>query len=86
MNKKNAWEAYDEAALAELESLSADYIDFISANKTERECVATAIAQAREAGYISLDEARAASFVKNSSVAISTCPIRPAALILGASV
>ena len=60
MEHKNAWLAYDEPQLAELEKLATDYIDFISANKTERECVATAIEQAREAGYVSLDEARAA--------------------------
>ena len=57
MEHKNAWLAYDEPQLAELEKLAANYIEFISANKTERECVATAIEQAREAGYISLDEA-----------------------------
>lgn len=60
MEHKNAWLAYDEPQLAELEKLATNYIDFISANKTERECVATAIEQAREAGYVSLDEARAA--------------------------
>ena len=51
MEHKNAWLAYDEPQLAELEKLATNYIDFISANKTERECVATAIEQAREAGY-----------------------------------
>ena len=60
MEHKNAWLEYDEPQLAELEKLATDYIDFISANKTERECVATAIEQAREAGYVSLDEAHAA--------------------------
>ena len=60
MEHKNAWLAYNEPQLAELEKLATDYIDFISANKTERECVATAIEQARKAGYVSLDEARAA--------------------------
>ena len=60
LEHKNAWLAYDEPQLAELEKLATNYIDFISANKTERECVATAIEQAREAGYVSLDEARAA--------------------------
>ncbi len=60
MEHKNAWNSYDDAALAELESLAQDYRRFISENKTERECAATAIAMAREAGYISLDEARAA--------------------------
>ena len=60
MEHPNAWNSYDDAALSELESLAQDYRRFISENKTERECAATAIAMAREAGYISLDEARAA--------------------------
>lgn len=60
MEHPNAWNSYDEAALSELESLAQDYRRFISENKTERECAATAIAMAREAGYVSLDEARAA--------------------------
>ena len=60
LEHKNAWNSYDDAALAELEKLAQDYRRFISENKTERECAATAIAMAREAGYISLDEARAA--------------------------
>lgn len=60
MEHPNAWNSYDEAALSELESLAQDYRRFISENKTERECAATAIAMARESGYVSLDEARAA--------------------------
>lgn len=60
MEHPNAWNSYDDAALSELESLAQDYRRFISENKTERECAATAIAMAREAGYVSLDEARAA--------------------------
>ena len=56
MNKKNAWEAYDEAALAELESLSADYIDFISKNKTERLFAKSAIARAQAAGYRDIED------------------------------
>lgn len=60
MEHPNAWNSYDDAALSELESLAQDYRRFISENKTERECAATTIAMAREAGYVSLDEARAA--------------------------
>ncbi len=58
MERENAWKKYDEADLAQLEKLAAGYIDFISNNKTERECCATAIKMARKAGYISLEEAR----------------------------
>ena len=57
METKNAWKSYDAAALEELERIAADYIDFISTNKTEREFAAAAIAQAEEAGYIDLFEA-----------------------------
>ena len=63
METKSAWNNYDEAALAELERIAADYIDFISDNKTEREFAAAAIAMAEQAGYTDLftayDEGRA---------------------------
>ncbi len=59
MERPNAWKAYDAAAIAELEELCGDYRAFISENKTERECVTASVAAAREAGYMSLDEAAA---------------------------
>ena len=60
MERETAWKKYDKAALAELETLAADYIDFISDNKTERECAAAAIAAAEDAGYDSLADCIAA--------------------------
>ena len=54
MEREVAWKKYDEASLDELEALAVDYIDFISENKTERECAAAAIAAAEDAGYDSL--------------------------------
>ena len=57
MERDVAWKKYDEAELGRLNALAADYIEFISENKTERECAAAAIALAEEAGYCSLDEA-----------------------------
>ena len=60
MEREVAWKKYDEAASAEVEALAADYIDFISANKTERECAAAAIAAAEDAGYDSLADCIAA--------------------------
>lgn len=57
MEHEVAWKKYDEADLEALEQLAAEYIDFISDNKTERECAATAISLAEERGYESLDEA-----------------------------
>ena len=60
MEREVAWKKYDGAALDELEALAADYIDFISDNKTERECAAAAIAAAEDAGYDSLADCIAA--------------------------
>ena len=60
MEREVAWKKYDEASLDELEALAADYIDFISDNKTERECAAAAIAAAEDAGYDSLADCIAA--------------------------
>ena len=60
MERKNAWKAYDDGQLAALEELAAGYIDFISENKTERECADAAIALAEQAGYKPLTDAIAA--------------------------
>ena len=60
MEHKNAWLSYGERQLTAVDAFADEYKEFISVNKTERECAATAIAMAREAGYISLEEAREA--------------------------
>ena len=60
MEREVAWKKYDEASLDELEALAVDYIDFISENKTERECAAAAIAAAEDADYDSLADCIAA--------------------------
>jgi len=60
MERKNAWKTYDDGDLERLDKLTAGYIEYISTCKTERECAARAIEMAREAGYVSLKEARAA--------------------------
>ena len=57
MERDVAWKKYDEADLEALEHLAAEYIDFISDNKTERECAASAVALAEEHGYLPLDQA-----------------------------
>lgn len=54
MKPENAWKKYSEDDLAKVESLAADYIDFISENKTEREFTAKAIEMAEAAGYRNL--------------------------------
>ena len=56
MERPIAWKRYTPEQLDELEAFSRDYTGFISENKTERECVATAIALAEEAGYRNLDD------------------------------
>ena len=57
METKSAWEKYDAGALGELEDICAEYIQFITDNKTEREFAAAAIAQAEKAGYTDLYQA-----------------------------
>ncbi|MBP5313550.1 MAG: aminopeptidase [Eggerthellaceae bacterium] len=57
MDREIAWKKYDESDLEALSGLADEYIEFISQNKTERECCKTAVAMAKEHGYISLDEA-----------------------------
>lgn len=48
---KNAWNKYDDAKLAEVMQYNEGYKAYISACKTERECVKEAIRQAEEKGY-----------------------------------
>lgn len=57
MERASAWKKYGETDLKAVDELAEAYKDFISANKTERECTAAAVAAAEEAGYIPLDEA-----------------------------
>ena len=57
METKSAWKSYDDAALEKLERFAAEYIEFISANKTEREIARASIEQAEKAGYVDLFKA-----------------------------
>ena len=59
MERKNAWNTYDENAMKELGQVTEQYRRFISEGKTERECARIAVEMARENGYISLEEAMA---------------------------
>lgn len=56
MFKKDVWTSYDEKELEGVHALSEGYKVYISENKTERECVAAAIEEAKAAGYVSLEE------------------------------
>lgn len=73
MEREVAWKKYDEASLDELEALAVDYIDFISENKTERECAAAAIAAAEDAGYDSLADCIAAGTPVGPSSKLWAC-------------
>lgn len=73
MEREVAWKKYDEASLDELEALAVDYIDFISENKTERECAAAAIAAAEDAGYDSLADCIAAGTPVNPGSKLWAC-------------
>ena len=57
MERKNAWETYDKSQEKKVMKLAEQYRQFISTGKTERECVRLTEKMAREAGYISLEEA-----------------------------
>ena len=56
MERPNAWKGYTDSQLAELDGLCARYTDFISENKTERECCAAAVKLAEAAGYLPLED------------------------------
>ena len=57
MKTESAWKKYDAVALDELEAFAADYIDFISENKIEREIAQASIELAEQAGYVDLYQA-----------------------------
>lgn len=54
--KENAWKKYDEAGKKEVFDFAEGYRNFLSVNKTERECVCASIALAKEKGYRSIEE------------------------------
>ena len=54
MEKINAWTKYSPAQTEELEALCAEYRDFLSRGKTERECAALTVEMAEACGYRNL--------------------------------
>ena len=54
MEKVNVWTVYTDAQLAELEKLNAEYIEFLSKGKTERECTKLSVEMAEACGYKNL--------------------------------
>lgn len=57
MKRENCFKLYKAADLTQLEAVAADYRQFLSRCKTERESVREIVGQAEAAGYISLAEA-----------------------------
>lgn len=60
MDRINAWTTYEESDIKEMDSLCADYREFLNAGKTERECVKLIVRMADEKGYRNL-----ADIIKN---------------------
>ena len=56
MEYEKIWKKYSQAELKKLEKLNAEYIDFLSEGKTERECVDRIVNLAEENGYVELDK------------------------------
>ena len=55
MERKNAWETYDEGQVKELEQLNREYRDFLDNGKTERECIDTIVNTIEAEGYRELE-------------------------------
>lgn len=56
MERMQAWKKYSSDELAEVNNFASGYIDFISKNKTERECCATSVEEAKKFGYQALSD------------------------------
>ena len=56
MEYEKIWNKYSQADLKKLEKLNAEYIDFLSNGKTERECVTQIVNMAEKAGYVELEK------------------------------
>ena len=54
MEKKNVWNSYSEEQLKEVEAFAREYMDFLDAGKTERECVDTLVNLIEKEGYVEL--------------------------------
>jgi len=56
MELKSAWERWDDATKESAIRFGDQYRDFLTENKTERRCVASAVAEAEASGYVSLEK------------------------------
>ena len=57
MERINAWNIYDLETQKACSSFAEDYRNFISDNKTERECVDAFVNEAEDHGYVELERA-----------------------------
>ena len=57
MERPNAWKTYSKTELKKLENVAQEYKDYISAGKTERECVTLTVNALEKAGYTDLESA-----------------------------
>ena len=57
MERPNAWKTYNKTELKKLETVAAEYRDFLDRGKTEREFAEISIEALEKAGYVSLDQA-----------------------------
>lgn len=55
MNSKNVWKESKQKKVKAIDTFAKDYIDFISDNKTERECCDAAVSMLEEAGFVELN-------------------------------
>ena len=58
MSKKTVWEKLDEKQMAELMSSTQDYMNFLSASKTERAFTINAVKAAEAAGFVNLADVK----------------------------
>ena len=56
MERNNAWDAYPGDKKQQVYDFAESYRVFLSENKTERACVKTFVARAREAGFLDLED------------------------------
>ena len=55
MERKNVWKVWSEEQVREADAFAREYMDFLDAGKTERECVDTLVNLIEKAGYKELN-------------------------------
>jgi aspartyl aminopeptidase len=55
MERPNAWKKYDKKHLTDMEKLIKGYLGFLTAGKTERECVKEIVRLAENNGYVNME-------------------------------